>query len=47
MSASAGTEADVDASFSDILDNLNVAAMLELELRKGRFGLLSDTIYAS
>jgi hypothetical protein len=39
-------EADVDASFSDILDNLNVAAMLELELRKGRFGLLSDTIYA-
>jgi hypothetical protein len=41
------TEADVDASFSDILDNLNVAAMLELELRKGRFGLLSDTIYAN
>jgi hypothetical protein len=40
-------EADVDASFSDILDNLNVAAMLELELRKGRFGLLSDTIYAN
>jgi hypothetical protein len=41
------TEADVDASFSDILDNLNVAAMLVLELRKGRFGLLSDTIYAN
>ena len=40
------TEADVDASFSDILDNLNVAAMLVLELRKGRFGLLSDTIYS-
>ena len=40
------TEADVDASFSDILDDLNVAAMLELELRKGRFGLLSDTIYS-
>ena len=36
-------EADVDASFSDILDNLNGALMLELELRKGRFGLLSDT----
>ena len=41
------TEADVDVSFSDILDNLNIAVMLELELRKGRFGLLSDTIYAN
>ena len=40
------TEADVDASFSDILDDLNVAAMLELQLRKGRFGLLSGTIYS-
>ena len=40
------TEADVDASFSDILDDLNYAVMLELELRKGRFGLVSDTIYA-
>jgi hypothetical protein len=40
-------EADVDVSFSDILDNLNVAVMLEVELRKGRFGLLSDTIYAN
>jgi hypothetical protein len=39
-------EADVDASFSDIFDNLNFSVMLELELRKGRFGLLSDTIYA-
>ena len=46
MSASAETEADVDASFSDILDDLNYAVMLELELRKGRFGLVSDTIYA-
>lgn len=41
------TEADVDVSFSDILDNLNIAVMLEVELRKGRFGLLSDTIYAN
>ena len=41
------TEAHVDASFSDILDDLNIAVMLTLELRKGRFGLLSDTIYAN
>jgi hypothetical protein len=40
-------EADVDVSFSDIFDNLNIAVMLEAELRKGRFGLLSDTIYAN
>ena len=31
---------------SDILDNLNGALMLEAELRKGRFGVLSDTVYA-
>ena len=41
------TSADVDASFSDILDNLNGALMLSLELRKGRFGLLSDSVYAN
>ena len=40
------TDADVDASFKDILDHLNGALMLSLELRKGRFGLLSDTVYA-
>ena len=39
------TKADVDASFDDILDNLNFALMLSLEARKGRFGLLSDTVY--
>jgi hypothetical protein len=42
-----GIKSSPDVSFSDILDNLNGAAMLELELRKGRFGLLSDTIYAN
>ena len=41
------TNADVDASFSDILKNLNGALMLSLELRKGRFGLQSDSIYAN
>ena len=40
------TDAKVDASFKDILDNLNGALMLSLELRKGRFGLLSDTVFA-
>jgi hypothetical protein len=40
------TSAKVDASFKDILDHLNGALMLSLELRKGRFGLLSDTVYA-
>ena len=40
-------DANVDASFDDILDNLNGALMLEAELRKGRFGLISDTIYAN
>lgn len=41
------TEANVDASFSDILDHLNGALMLSLEARKGRFGILSDTVYAN
>jgi len=42
-----GIKSSPSVSFSDILDNLNFAVMLELELRKGRFGLLSDTIYAN
>ena len=40
------TKANVDASFSDILKNLNGALMLSLELRKGRFGILSDSVFA-
>jgi hypothetical protein len=40
------THAKVDASFKDILDHLNGALMLSLEVRRGRFGLLSDSIYA-
>jgi hypothetical protein len=35
----------VDASFSDILENLDVAAMLAGELRKGRFAVLADFVY--
>ena len=41
-----GVKAEVDADFNDILDNLNVAVMLKAELRKGRFGILSDTVFA-
>ena len=41
------TNPDVDVSFSDILKNLNGAVMVDLELRKGRFGLMSDTVYAN
>ena len=40
------TESSVDADFKDILDHLNGALMLSLEARKGRFGLLSDSIFA-
>ena len=40
------TKAKVDASFKDILDHLNGALMLSLEARKGRFALLSDSIFA-
>jgi hypothetical protein len=37
--------ADVDASFSDILDNLDFAFMLAGEARKGRGGVLGDIVY--
>ena len=40
------TDADVDVSFNDLLKDLNGAVMLDLELRRGRFGLMSDTVYA-
>jgi len=42
-----GQEADVDVSFSDIWDELNIALMLEYEARKGRLGLWGNTIYAN
>src|SRR5215203_3562050 len=40
-------KADVDVGFSGLLQDLNGAVMLDLELRKGRFGLISDTVYAN
>ena len=36
---------DVDASFGDILENLDIAAMLVGEARYGRFGIFSDFVY--
>ena len=41
-----GVKAKVDADFNDVLDNLNVAVMLKAEMRKGRFGIISDTVFA-
>jgi hypothetical protein len=42
-----GFEADVDASFNDILDELNFAFMLAYEARKGHWGLWGNTIYSN
>jgi hypothetical protein len=39
--------ADVDVEFSDLVQDLNGALMLDVELRKGRFALMSDTVYAN
>lgn len=41
------TDTNVDASFDDILDSLNGALMLSAEARKGRFALISDTVFAN
>jgi len=40
-------EADVDASFSDIWDELNYGAFLEYEARKGNWGFWGNTMYAN
>ena len=42
-----GLEADVDASFKDIWDELNFAFMAAYEARKDRWGLWGNTIYAN
>jgi hypothetical protein len=39
--------AEVDASFGDILSNLDVAVMTVGEVRHGRFGVFADLIYTS
>jgi hypothetical protein len=42
-----GLEAEVDASFNDIFDELNFAVMLAYEARKGHWGLWGNTIYSN
>ena len=42
-----GLEAEVDASFNDILDELNFAFMMQYEARKGHWGLWGNTIYSN
>jgi hypothetical protein len=42
-----GLEAEIDASFNDILDELNFAVMLAYEARKGHWGLWGNTIYSN
>ena len=41
-----GVKSSPNVDFSDILDNLNFALMVEGEARKGRFGLYANAIYA-
>jgi hypothetical protein len=42
-----GLEADVDASFNDLLDEMNFGFMLAYEARKGHWGLWGNTIYSN
>jgi hypothetical protein len=42
-----GIKADVDMSFNDIRDQLNVAAMVEYGGRKGNWGVWGHTFYAN
>jgi hypothetical protein len=41
-----GQDADVDASFSDILDRLNIALSANMELSKGNLFVVFDPFYA-
>jgi hypothetical protein len=42
-----GQDTDVDASFSDIFDRLNIALSANMELSKGNFFIVLDPLYAS
>lgn len=44
--AALGSDVEVDASFGDILDNLNIALSVNMELSKGRMFVVLDTMYA-
>lgn len=41
-----GQKADVDMTFGDILENLNIAVMANLEVSKGRWGVFVNPLYA-
>jgi len=41
-----GQKSDVDTSFSDIWDELNIAGMVNFEARKDKWGFFGDTIAA-
>jgi hypothetical protein len=42
-----GQESDPDLSFNDIWDELNIAAMLTFDARKGKWGFLGDMVVAN
>jgi hypothetical protein len=42
-----GTTADVDMSFSDIMENFDIGAMGVFEARRGKFGFFTDVSYVS
>ena len=42
-----GQESDLDLSFSDIWDELNIAAMLTFDAREGKWGFLGDVVVAN
>lgn len=42
-----GFESDVDLGFSDIWDELNLAAMVFYDARKGKLGFYGNTVYAN
>jgi hypothetical protein len=42
-----GQKSDVNLSFKDIFEELNYAAMLEGEARKGRVGVIANILYAN
>jgi hypothetical protein len=44
--ASLGNDVEVDASFSDILDVLNIALFVNMELSKGKFFVVFDPMYS-
>lgn len=37
---------DIDLSFSDVLEDLEVALMMVVEAKRGRFGIFTDIIYS-